>query len=216
MKAAAAKNETQIGREYWLVAAREAIIQGGVENVKIDRLARLLNVTRGGFYWHFKNREDLLDALLADWEQTNTKPLFDAAEAAKDGDGASKFVAVSLVWIEEKGFSPAYDAAIRDWGRISKRVVDVVRRVDNRRVKLLQTIFQDMGYEEAEAQTRAQIMYYHQVGYYAMGVRQSRTTRLSNIPLYFHALTGRDMPDPEKKAGATAPARKRYDDKADR
>lgn len=185
--------EPQVGRDYWLNAARQAFIQGGIENVKIDRLARMLNVTRGGFYWHFKNREDLLSALLESWEQTNTKPMFDAVEALPAGDGSGKFDAISRVWIEEKGFSSAYDAAVRDWARTSADVAKIVRRVDNRRIKLLQAIFQESGFAVDQAMTRAQIMYFHQVGYYAMGVKESRPARLKNIPLYYKALTGRDI-----------------------
>lgn len=182
-----------VGREYWLAAARQAFIEGGVENVKVDRLARTLNVTRGGFYWHFKNREDLLKALLASWEQTNTRSMIEALEALPPGDGAAKFDAISRVWIQEKGFSPAYDAAVRDWARTSPEVAAVVRRVDKRRIKLVQTVFEECGFEPNEAYTRAQILYFHQVGYYAMGVKESMPARLKNIPLYFKALTGQDL-----------------------
>lgn len=181
-------------RAYWLAAARDALIREGVDKLKVDRLARSLDVTRGGFYWHFKNREELLASLLSDWERTNTRPLLEAAASVADGDGAGKFVAVSLVWIEEKTFSPAYDAAVRDWARTSEAVANAVRRVDNRRIKLLQSIFSQIGFTAAEARSRAEIMYFHQVGYYAMGVRQSRAARLRNVPLYFHALTGRALP----------------------
>lgn len=189
----AGAEDAKIGRGYWLEAAREAFIDGGVENVKVDRLARHLGVTRGGFYWAFANREDLLKALLADWVESNSKALVDAATSGEPGDGARKFVAISRVWIEEKGFSPAHDAAVRDWARISKAVAKVVRKVDAERVSLLQRIFEELGFEGEDAETRARIMYYHQVGYYAMGVRQGRAARLRSIPSYFKALTGLDL-----------------------
>lgn len=184
-----------VGREYWLTVAREAFVEGGVENVKVDRLARMLNVTRGGFYWHFKNREDLLQALLASWQQTNTKPMFDAVKALPKGDGAGKFIAISRVWIEEQGFSSAYDAAIRDWARTSPEVAVIVREVDDRRIKLVQGIFEEDGLCSADALTRAQILYFHQVGYYAMGVRESCGDRLRNISRYYKVFTGKDIPE---------------------
>lgn len=187
--------QPQVGREYWLAAAREAFIEGGVENVKVDRLARMLKVTRGGFYWHFKNRDDLLRALLASWQQTNTKPMFDAVEAISSGDGAGKFVAISRVWIEEQGFSPAYDSAVRDWARTSAEVAHVVREVDERRIALVQSIFEEDGFTSDEALARAQILYFHQVGHYAMGVTESQADRLQNISRYYKVLTGRDLPE---------------------
>lgn len=182
-----------VGREYWLAAAREAFIEGGVENVKVDRLARMLNVTRGGFYWQFKNRDDLLQALLASWQQTNTKPMFDAVETLPKGDGSAKFSALSRVWIEEENFSSAYDAAIRDWARTSAEVAAIVRKVDNRRIKLIQSIFHESGFSSEDALTRAQILYFHQVGYYAMGVKESSRARLKNISRYYKVFTGRDI-----------------------
>jgi len=162
-----------------------------VENVKVDRLARSLNVTRGGFYWHFKNREDLLNALLTSWEQTNTEPLVRAA--AEGATPEERFFAIGRVWIEEKGFSPAYDAAVRDWARTSAPVAALVRRVDERRIALLKDILSDFGLKQEEALIRARITYYHQVGYYAMGVHESKAERLRNAPLYFKVLTGSDM-----------------------
>lgn len=188
--------DRNVGFDYWLDAARKAFIEGGVANVKVDRLARNLAVTRGGFYWHFKNREDLLNALIDDWEKRNTQPLVDAADLDGPPGGDRKFVAISRVWIEERCFSAAYDAAVRDWARTSTKVARIVRRVDARRIELLEHIFAELGFSAQDAAPRARIMYYHQVGYYAMGVKESRQARLANVPIYFKALTGRDLKEP--------------------
>jgi len=55
-------------REDWLKAARIALLHGGVEAVRVEKLARTLGVTKGSFYWHFSNREEILEALLLEWE----------------------------------------------------------------------------------------------------------------------------------------------------
>ena len=49
--------------ELWLQAARDALLEGGVESVKIQVLAKNLNLSRASFYWFFKDRDELLDAL---------------------------------------------------------------------------------------------------------------------------------------------------------
>jgi hypothetical protein len=95
------------------------------------------------------------------------------------------------VWVTEAGYSPAWDAAVRDWGRRSTPVAKVVRRVDDDRIGVLRQVFKDLGFADEEAFVRARVTYFHQVGYYAMGVQESRRQRLQLLPLYTRVLTGR-------------------------
>ena len=180
----------RLGRAEWIDAAKSALIDGGIASVRVERLADALGVTTGSFYWHFKDRSDLLDVLLDDWVQTNSRGII---EAVQEHDSAeAQFDAVVLVWVNEDGFSSAYDSAVRDWARQSKTVEDVVREVDHLRIALLKTIFLNLGYDEDRAEVRARIMYFHQVGYYAMDVRDDDAARLKYRPLYIEAL--RDGP----------------------
>jgi hypothetical protein len=97
------------------------------------------------------------------------------------------------LWVDEKEYDPKWDAAVRDWARTSPAVLKMVQRVDEKRISVLERIFQDIGYQGKEAHIRARITYYHQVGYYAMGVRESRKRRLELYPYYARVLTGRDV-----------------------
>jgi hypothetical protein len=74
---------------------------------------------------------------------------------------------------------------------VSGKVANAVRRTDDIRIEVLRQVFIDMGYEGHEAFVRARICYFHQVGYYALGVRESRQERLRLMPLYTRVLTGR-------------------------
>lgn len=172
----------------WIDVARRVLIREGVAAVKIDRLARECSVTRGGFYWRFKNRDDLLDALLEDWRQTNTAPLLQAASGP--GTPAERFEALIRLWIEERDFNPDYDTAVRSWARTSSKAADVVRKTDDLRIEALKQIFLDAGYSDDEAFIRARITYFHQVGYYAMGVRESAARRYELSDLYRRVLAG--------------------------
>ncbi|HVW70838.1 MAG TPA: TetR/AcrR family transcriptional regulator [Steroidobacteraceae bacterium] len=180
-----------IGREGWLTAARAALIRDGIAGVQVGKLARRLKVTRGGFYWFFDSRQELLDALLADWQRTNTEA-FGAVLRQCGSKGMDEFHAVVDIWVNEEGYSPAWDAAIRDWARVSAKVAKAVRRTDDVRIGILKQIFVDMGCGEDEAFVRARICYFHQVGYYTLGVRESRELRLKYLPMYVRFLTGRD------------------------
>lgn len=183
------KGNYKVSREEWIGAARKALIKMGIAGVKIERLAQKLGVTRGGFYWFFANRNDLFDALLADWENTNTKPFFDAVEKAGP-NGLDQLKALAELWIAEKAFSPAYDGAIRDWARTSARARQVTERVDDRRLKLLTSVFQTIGYKGEEAFIRARVTYFHQLGYYSLGLHETDEQRHHYLPLYLKILVG--------------------------
>jgi AcrR family transcriptional regulator len=175
-------------REDWLAGARRLLIGQGVNAVKIDRLARELGVTRGGFYYRFKSRSDLLNALMEDWRDHNSV----ATLAAIKGKGApvDRILALMKVWIEEIDYVPAYDIAMREWGRVSAKVAKLVRAVDDERIEAFHQLFVDAGYPDQEAFIRARVFYYHQVGYYAMGVEETKERRLELADLYFKVLTG--------------------------
>lgn len=180
---------SRLSRADWLVAARDALISEGNNGVKVERLAKRLNVTRGGFYWHFRNRGDLLDSLLKSWEQ-ETSVLFEHALQGNHADGIGEFLAMCRSWVEEDVYNPAYDSAVRDWARVSKHVAKAVKRVDRKRIDIIKRIFLDIGYPEEKAFIRARITYFHQVGYYTLGVGETRAQRRRLLPLYVEALTG--------------------------
>ncbi len=177
----------EVGRAGWLRIAKSALIHEGIGGVEVGKLARKLRVTRGGFYWFFASRQELLDSLLTDWEQTNTAA-FKSIVREPGVNGLAEFQALCDMWVNEAGYDPQWDAAVREWARISPHVATVVRRVDNVRIKIIQRIFHDMGYGEPEAFVRARTTYFHQVGYYTLGVRESRNQRRTLLPIYIRIL----------------------------
>jgi len=178
-----------LGRDAWLRAGREALIRDGIAGVEINKLARTLRVTRGGFYWFFPSRKRLLDELLKDWERTNSAA-FEAIIQDPGHNGIEEFNALVDMWVSERDYSPAWDASVRDWARTSDKVAAVVRRVDERRIAVLNQIFLDMGCSETEAFVRARVTYFHQVGYYTLGVVEPSEQRRRLLPFYVTVLTG--------------------------
>jgi AcrR family transcriptional regulator len=179
-----------LGREDWILAARATLIRDGINAVNVLPLARKLKVTRGGFYWHFRNRADLLDALLADWEANNTA-VFERLIRDGAGNGDAEFAALVNVWLEESAYDPAWDGAVRQWALQSLPVARVVKRVDEHRIALIRQIFVDLGYRDPEALVRARITYFHQVGYYLLGLGETPAERMRLLPHYLSTLKGR-------------------------
>ena len=185
------RKKPPLGREIWLDVARQALIDEGTAGVEINKLAKRLGSSRGGFYWFFKDRAQLLEELLEYWVRTSTI-LFERVLQMPGHSGMDKYLAMTDLWVDETEYDPKWDGAIRDWARTSPAVRKVVQAVDQKRIAVLEQIFIEIGSEGTEAHIRARVMYYHQVGYYAMGVQESRKERRALIPYYRKVLTGRE------------------------
>ena len=172
----------------WIAAARQMLIEGGIAAVQINPLAARLNVTRGGFYWRFRNRQDLLDHLLADWRNTNTRAFLLSLE--RSGTPQDRYRRMVRLFIDERDFNPALDAAVRQWGHVDPSVAEAVAEADNQRIDALTALFREAGQEAEEAMVRARIVYLHQIGYYALGIQETRKRRRSLIDTYDRILTG--------------------------
>jgi AcrR family transcriptional regulator len=188
----APKKRQPLGREAWLNAARQALIEEGTAGIEINKLAKRLGVSRGGFYWFFKSRKQLLDELLAYWVETGIV-LFERILNANGHNGIQEYLALTRLWIDENEYDPKWDGAVRDWARTSATVQKAVQSVDDKRIAIIEQICRDLGYQGKDAHIRARVTYYHQVGYYAMGVKESRKRRLELIPYYARVLTGREL-----------------------
>lgn len=184
-----AKRKGVFNRNNWLEAACDCLIKGGIDRVKIERLSKEAGISRSSFYWNFSSRQDLLDALIDHWEATNTGPMLREIDRAI-AEGPKGINRVTALWIEEKEFLPAYDTAIRGWARRDERVAKRLRSVDDKRIEALTRLLGMYGHELEEAAARARLMYYNQVGYYALEVRESKALRTSRIPLFLKILTG--------------------------
>lgn len=178
----------RLTHEDWLIAARKVLVTAGVDRVKVDPIAKKLKVSRGSFYWHFKNRQDLLDALLRDWEARNLVAVGEIKTQwqTKGPD----FTEVASVWLNERRDMPTHDMAIRMWARTSKSAAATMHRTDDAWVELLREYFCSLGYEGDDALVRARITHFHQIGYYAAAMAEPIENRIKLASAYHRALTG--------------------------
>jgi AcrR family transcriptional regulator len=160
--------------------------------VKIDRLAKTLGVTRGGFYHHFENHDALLDYLLERWATSNGF----LQETRSPKTKAEAFAEINKLvdrLIQEEAYSPAFDMAVREWARIDPEVRRIVEKVDDDRIKWLTELFTVLGFNSKEALMRGRMLYMHQVGFYSIGyhTRYGASERLRNKPAYLEIICGR-------------------------
>jgi AcrR family transcriptional regulator len=143
-------------KPQWLRAGLEALRKGGVGAVRVERLAADLGMTKGSFYWHFRDRGALLDALLEFWSREMTDAEFERIQTLRAGLAARLLALAQDVL--EKGMG-RYDPAIRGWARTDRKVAAAVAQVDRRRVRALTGFFEEGGFSAAEARTRARLFY---------------------------------------------------------
>lgn len=183
------KGNIKVTREGWVECAKVVLVEEGIGAVKVDRLARRLGVTRGGFYYHFKNHHGLLEALLETWREGNrfTPHELDTASVPR---ALKTLEQICDNLIHEQGFDPQFDMAIREWARVSEPVSVIVHKVDDERTEDLKQVFAGLGYSDTEAYVRARVFYTHQIGYYTIGVKEPTHTREDNLRLYLDVLGG--------------------------
>ncbi len=180
----------KVTRDDWLQLALDVLVSDGIGEVKVLKLAKRLDVSRSSFYWYFKSRQDLLDALLAHWNATNTAAILRHAEAPKPTITAA-VAHLFRCFIDPDLFSPQLDFAIREWSRRSGKVRRVLDRADDARLHALTRMFARHDYAPEEADTRARVLYFMQIGYYSLELHEPLDVRLARTESYLLAFTGR-------------------------
>ena len=165
----------------WVNAATEVLIDKSVDAVRVDVLAKGLNVTRGSFYWHFKDREDLLKQLLTCWRDTATEQLIDRFE--RSGLSPEKLLSdlVTLPFHGDAALrSASIELAIRAWARRNDMARQFVTEVDAKRLAYTAQCFVALGFSLQEANMRAFVMYSYIINESIMreqGTEQQRIQR---------------------------------------
>jgi len=179
--------------DHWVWAARDLLIEEGIQGLTLRRLSARLEVTTGAFYWLYKNFDQLLEALLSHWETENSAA-FNATFEGADKDWRRQYFRYLRILFDRELYDPRYDVAVRDWGRSSGSALAVVRRVDARRISQLQKVFEAQGFEPPAALVRAHLLYFHQVGYDEIGLCESLSERLARVPYYAEILCPDTIP----------------------
>ncbi|THD71620.1 TetR/AcrR family transcriptional regulator [Thalassobius vesicularis] len=183
-------------REVWLDAARKALIASGVDAVKIQPLASALDISRTSFYWFFKDRNALLDALLDEWEVKNTGAFVDACAAYAETISEA-ILNLFVVFHDDTVFEPQLDFAIRGWAHQSDAVAKRVHLADETRLTAIRAMFERFGFEESEADVRARTVYLTQIGYISMQVQEDQAIRMARIGGYVKTFGGQIPTDSE-------------------
>jgi len=184
----AVRKRQQLGRSDWLEAALTALERGGPEAVRVLPLAKKLGVSRGSFYWHFRDRAELLDCVLDYWDTEITAAVIERSRAASV-DAAERLRRLFEEVVNQR--RGRYDPIIRAWALHDRRAAAVVRRVDRKRMAYLMSLFRAIGFSESAAEARARVALTYLVGDHVLLVHEPAERRRKLLRQRYELLTRR-------------------------
>jgi len=185
----------KVTREDWLNVARDLLVSDGVAEVKVLELGARLEVSRSSFYGYFKNRKHLLEAILDDWEERSTKSI--VSNCGLPAENITEAVCnFFMCFIDPELFDQGLDFAVREWSRRDGNVRRRIDGADAERLAAVTAMFERHGYSAYDADARARILYFMQLGYHALEVREPMQVRIDRLEGYLRGFTGKE-PDPK-------------------
>ncbi|HKH13889.1 MAG TPA: helix-turn-helix domain-containing protein [Solirubrobacterales bacterium] len=177
---------TRTPRSSWIDEGLRALAAGGPDAVRIETLARALGVTKGGFYWHFDDRRALLEEMLDTWERVGVDEVIERVES-DGGDARAKLR--RLFAIAASGDEVLRtDLAVRDWSRREQSVAERLRRVDNRRMGYMRSLFGCFCPDEDEVEARCMLAFSVWIGNHFIAADHGARTRAEVLELTLRRL----------------------------
>lgn len=175
--------------DLWLRAAYENLLEGGIEAVRVLPLAKKLNLSRTSFYWCFKDRSELVDALLDRWKLTNTSGWIARTQAYADSVCEAVLNVIDC-WFDVCLFDGRYEAAVRAWAQQSAEVAREIATQDAVRIAELTSMFERFECCPGLADVRARAMYFTQLGHAIAQPAEDVSLCAARIAHYVEVFTG--------------------------
>lgn len=162
--AAARPAKAVLGPDDWVRAATEVLVDHGIDHVRVDVLAGELQVTRGSFYWHFRDREDLLRRVLQAWREETTVRLTRRLTTARSEPAELLADVITLPFRGRAALRAArIELAIRAWARRDPMARQALDEADASRIGYHEMLFVALGFAADEAAHRAFLLYGYEV-----------------------------------------------------
>ncbi len=174
---------TRTARGRWIEEGLRALAEGGPDSVRIEALAQALGVSKGGFYWHFDDRRALLEEMLDTWERASTDEVIERVER-EGGDARARLRRLFAIASssEARGLLRT-DLAVRDWSRREQTVAERLRRVDNRRMDYMRSLFGAVCADEDDVEARCVLAFSLYIGNHFIAADHGARSRADVLEL---------------------------------
>jgi AcrR family transcriptional regulator len=154
----------QLDRAAWIKGAFDILAEKGLDGVRIEVLAKQLKVTKGSFYWHFKDRRDLLDAVLETWKEGRIRDIQKQTRAEPGEELPRSYHVIEIYSANRNRKGTLIELAVRDWARRDPAAAAVVEEVDAARLEYGRQGFEARGMPPLEASSRSLLLYAYVFG----------------------------------------------------
>lgn len=172
---------TRTPRGRWIEEGLRALAAGGPDAVRIEPLAQALGVTKGGFYWHFGDRRALLEEMLDAWERMSVDEVIERLEG-KSEDARARLQGLFAL-ASSSGELLRTDLAVRAWARREQTVADRLRRVDNRRMDYMRSLFGAFCPDEEDVEARCTLAFSLWIGNHFIAADHGARSRADVLEL---------------------------------
>jgi AcrR family transcriptional regulator len=173
-------------RTSWIQEGLRALGVGGPDAVRIEKLAQVLGVTKGGFYWHFDDRRALLEEMLDAWERLVVDEVMERVEGG-GGDARAKLRRLFALASSSRDLMKI-ELAVREWARRDKAVARRLRRIDNRRMDYMRSLFAAFCTDEDEVEVRCMLVMSLFIANHFMAADHGSRSRTDVLKLAFSGL----------------------------
>ena len=149
----------RLTKSDWIKHGLRTLAKDGANALKVGPMSTKLKVSRGSFYWHFRDIADFRSQVLRSWQERMTDQVIKDLESAKAQPDRLKHL-VKRAFVEK----PRLDRAIRSWAAEDEEVATIVATVDARRVAYIAKLLVAAGVESRRASPRAAFMYWAYLG----------------------------------------------------
>ena len=149
-KRSAKKRSPRHSREQWLSLALDFLAEDGNARLTIDRLVKALQVTKGSFYWHFRNRADFQASVIDFWDARFTQVVVDQL----DRNSTPRQQLWSVMETVFRSDLARYDVAIRAWATHDATIAPLVQKVERKRFRTVRRLFAQLSFEGPELEMR--------------------------------------------------------------
>jgi AcrR family transcriptional regulator len=171
--------KVQTPRAAWIEKALQALATGGPDAVRVEALAASLGVSKGGFYWHFSDRQALLEEALDAWEKAGTEDVITLVE----GGPADPRAKLQQLFQLASSADFEVELALRDWARRDKDAAGRLRRVDSRRMEYLRSLFGQFCADEDDVEARSMLAFSLFIGSYFITAKHGDKSRSEVLQL---------------------------------